>query len=193
MDEKLRVMVIDGRSERSDELVDGLERAGCLVVKRATASAGLERTITECAPEVIIIDLESPDRDTLEGMCRIGGDQPRPIVMFVDETDRESIRRAVQAGVAAYVVKGASPERVRPVLDVAIARFQEHEALKAELREARSSLAERKTVERAKGILMEKRKMPEDEAYRTLRKMAMTKNMKLHAVAERVLEMAEIL
>ena len=192
-EEKLRVMLIDGREARSDELGRGLEQAGCLVVHTARPDADLERAIAECSPDVVIIDLECPSRDTLEGMCRIGRASPRPIVMFVDESDRESIRSAIRAGVAAYVVKGASAERVRPVLDVAIARFQEFEALRSELREARSTLAERKVIERAKGVLMQKRKLPEAEAYAALRKMAMSRSMRLHDVAQRVLEMAELL
>lgn len=111
--------------------------------------------------------------------------------MFVDDTDRDSIRSAMQAGVAAYVVKGSSPDRVRPVLEVAIERFQQHEALKAELRDVKSTLEQRKVVERAKGILMEKRGMSESAAYAALRDMAMTRSMKIHAVAEQVLAMAE--
>lgn len=193
LEEKLRVMLIDARQARSDELTSGLEEAGCLVVHRSTPSSDLERAVAECAPEVIIIDLDSPDRDTLEGMCRLGGEQPRPIVMFMDETDRESIRSAVHAGVAAYVVKGSSPERVRPVLDVAIERFRRHEALEAELREMRSTLDQRKLVERAKGILMEKRGVSENDAYKTLRSMAMSRSVKIHEVASRVIDMEDLL
>jgi response regulator NasT len=188
---KLRVMLIDGRESRSTDLAHGLEQSGCLVVHRSRLDSDIERAVTLCCPDVIIIDLESPDRDTLEGMCRIGAEHPRPIVMFVDETDRDSIRSAMRAGVAAYVVKGSSPERVRPVLDVAIARFQHHEALKAELRQVKSTLEERKIVERAKGILMDKRGLCEADAYAALRKMAMTRSMKIHDVAEQVLAMAD--
>ncbi len=193
MEEKLRVMLIDARKARSDELTLGLEEAGCHVVHRSTPASDLEHAVAECAPEVIIIDLDSPDRDTLEGMCRLGGDQPRPIVMFMDDTDRDSIRSAVHAGVAAYVVKGSSPDRVRPVLDVAIERFRRHESLKAELREMKSTLDERKLVERAKGILMEKRGVTENEAYKTLRTMAMSRSVKIQEVARRVIDMADLL
>lgn len=193
VDGKLRVMLIDGRKGRSDALTHGLEAAGCLVVHRATPAADLETAVTHCAPDVIIIDLDSPDRDTLEGMCRLGEHEPRPIVMFMDETDHDSIRSAVHAGVAAYVVKGSAPDRVRPVLDVAIARFREHQALKAELREVKSTLDERKIVERAKGILMEKRGVSENDAYSTLRKMAMSRSVKIHEVARRVVDMADLL
>ncbi len=190
-DRKLRVMLIDGRESRSTDLAEGLEQSGCQVVHRSRLDSDIERAITQCCPDVIIIDLESPDRDTLEGMCRIGAEHPRPIVMFVDETDRDSIRSAMQAGVAAYVVRGSSPDRVRPVLDVAIARFQHHEALKAELRQVKSTLEERKIIERAKGILMQKRGLCEADAYAALRKMAMTRSMKIHDVAEQVIAMSD--
>lgn len=193
MGEKLRVMLVDGRLARSTAVIEGLEQAGCHVVHRASPSSDLEAAIMQFAPEVIIIDLESPDRDTLEGMRRIGIDHPRPVVMFVDDSDADSIRSAIQAGVGAYVVKGASPERVRPVLDVAIARFHEHQALKNELRQVRSTLEERKVIERAKGVLMEKRQISEEEAYGSLRKTAMNRKMKLAEVAQRVVEMADLL
>lgn len=193
MREKLRVMLIDQRAERSSGLAEGLEHAGCLVVEHAVVGGDVERAVARAQPDVVIIDLESPDRDTLEGMRRIGEGQPRPIVMFVDESDQESMQAAVRAGVAAYVVKGASPERVRPVIDVAIARFREHQALKDELQAARTSLDERKVVERAKGILMDKRSVAEPEAYGMLRKMAMDRNLRLVDVAQRVIEMQELL
>jgi len=186
-------MLIHGREARSMELAHGLKEAGCLVVQDSTPACDLEEAVAECEPDVVVIDLESPDPETLEGMCRLAASDPRPLVVFVDETDADSTRRAVQAGVAAYVVKGAAPERVRPVLEVAIARFQEREALKAELQEVKSTLAERKAVERAKGILMEKRGIPESEAFAALRKMAMTRSLKLHDVARRVIDMAELL
>ncbi len=193
MADKLRVMLVDQRAERCSGLAEGLEQAGCLVVEHAVLGGDLERAIARTQPDVVIIDLESPDRDTLEGMRRIGAEDPRPIVMFVDESDQESIRTAVRAGVAAYVVKGASPERVRPVIDVAIARFQEAQLLKNELNAARTSLEERKVVERAKGILTEKRGVAEPDAYRLLRKTAMDRSMRLVDVARRVIEMQELL
>ena len=137
--------------------------------------------------------MDSPDRDTLEDMQRITSEQPRPIVMFVDESDSESIRTAVRAGVAAYVVKGSSADRIRPVLEVAVARFEEFQALKSELARAQSTLADRKIIERAKGILMEKRGFSEEEAFRMLRKMAMNQGVRLAEVARHVLAAAEII
>ncbi len=191
--EKLRVMLIDHRPDRSSEIAEGLERSGCQVIARTAGGPDLAREVAGVRPDVIIIDLESPDRDTLEGMQRLSDALPRPIVMFVDETDRDAIRTAVRAGVAAYVVKGASAERVRPVLDVAIARFEEHQALKDELHQVKSTLEERKITERAKGLLMKRRGMTEQEAYAALRKLAMDQNLKLSAVARRVLDMADVL
>jgi response regulator NasT len=142
---------------------------------------------------VVIVDMDSPDRDTLEDMQRITSEQPRPIVMFVDETDSESIRTAVRAGVAAYVVRGASPERIRPVLEVACARFEEFQALKSELARAQSTLADRKVIERAKGILMEKRGLTEELAFSMLRTMAMKRGARIADVARHVLAAAEII
>jgi response regulator NasT len=126
-------------------------------------------------------------------MSRITREQPRPTVMFVDRSDSESIRAAVQAGVSAYVVGGLTPERVRPVLEVAIARFNEFEALRRELESARSTLEDRKVIERAKGILMKSRRLDEDEAFRLLRKLAMDRKMRLAAVARELVAAAEVL
>jgi response regulator NasT len=142
---------------------------------------------------VIVIDRDSPDRDTLEHICLVTQDEPRPVVLFTDNGDRSLIRDAVRAGVSAYVVGGLSVERLRPVLDVAIARFEEHQALKRELHDARNSLAERKQIERAKGMVMKSRGVTEDEAYRLLRKLAMERNQKLAQVAESVIAAAELL
>ncbi|MDJ0790153.1 MAG: ANTAR domain-containing protein [Myxococcota bacterium] len=190
---KLRVLLVDQREERSSELAQGLESAGCLVVAHSTPSLDLSRTVASCKPDVVIIDVDSPDRDTLEGMRRLDETQPHPIVLFADESDEDSIRRAMRAGVAAYVVKGAQADRVRPVLEVAMARFREHRALVDELAQVKSTLKERKLVDRAKGILMEKRQLSEPDAYALLRKMAMDKSLRLADVARRVIDMAELL
>ncbi len=192
LEETLKVMLVDGRPAQSSELTTGLEAAGCRVVQHTAPTGDLERAVNECAPDVIIVDLESPDHDAFDGMRRLG-DEQRPIVMFVDESDRDSIRHAVHAGVAAYVVKGSAAERVRPVLEVAIERFRKHQALEEELRQVKSTLAERKQIERAKGLLMEKRGISENEAFSLMRKMAMSRNLKLHEVAQRIVDMADLL
>jgi len=191
--QKLRVLLVDSREERSAELARGLEEAGCLVVAHTTPSHDLGSVVAACRPDVVIIDVDSPGRDTLEGMRRLDESLARPIVLFTEEGDRAAIRKAIEAGVAAYVVKGARAERVRPVIDVAIARFEAHRALVDELSRVKSTLEERKVVERAKGLLMEKRGLSEADAFATLRRMAMTRGLRLGEVAQRLIEMAEVL
>jgi two-component system, response regulator / RNA-binding antiterminator len=193
MKDKLRVLLVDERADRARDLASTLEEAGCQVVAQLVGAVDLHATLRAVQPDVVIVDMDSPDRDTLEDMKRITSEQPRPIVMFVDETDSESIRTAVRAGVAAYVVKGASPERIRPVLEVACARFEHLQALEGELARAQSTLADRKLIERAKGILMEKRGLSEELAFQMLRNMAMKRGMRLADVARHVLAAAEII
>jgi response regulator NasT len=190
---RIRVVIVDENEERSQLIEAGLVADGCEVVARLIGFADLQERINEIEPDVVIVDMESPDRDTLEDMSRITRHQPRPTVMFVDRSDSESIRAAVQAGVSAYVVDGLSPERVRPILEVAIARFNESQTLRRELETARSTLEDRKVIERAKGILMKTRGLTEDDAFRLLRKMAMDRKMRLAAVAREVVGAAEFL
>jgi two-component system, response regulator / RNA-binding antiterminator len=189
----IRVMIVDENEERAALLETGIRAGGYEVVARLIGRADLQEKIDEIQPDVIIIDMECPDRDTLEAMSYITRHQPRPTVIAVDRSDSESIRAAVQAGVSGYVVGGLSPERVRPVLEVAIARFNEFQALRRELEQAKSSLAERKVIERAKGILMKRRSLPEDEAFRVLRKMAMDRKARLAEVAREIVAAAELL
>ena len=193
MKDKLRVLLVDERADRARDLAGTLEDAGCQVVAQLVGAVDLHATLRAVQPDVVIVDMDSPDRDTLEDMQRITSEQPRPIVMFVDETDSESIRTAVRAGVAAYVVKGSSAERIRPVLEVACARFEEFQALKSELARAQSTLADRKVIERAKGILMEKRGLSEELAFQLLRTMAMKRGLRLAEVARHLLAAAEII
>ncbi len=193
MSTKLRVMLIDASAERARDLAHAIERRGDQVVATLVGDTDIHSAIRRIQPDLIIIDIESPDRDTLEDMQRISDEQPRPIVMFVDECDSEAIRVAVQAGVAGYVVKGSSPDRVGPVLEVAMARFQAHQELRNELAKARSTLEDRKCIDRAKGILMDRKGMSENEAYGSLRKLAMDRNLTIADVARRLIQMSEIL
>ncbi|MEO8333250.1 MAG: ANTAR domain-containing protein, partial [Gallionella sp.] len=132
-------------------------------------------------------------RDTLEHLCIISRDQPRPIVMFTHDDDSEKIRAALRAGVSAYVVNGLKSERLRSIMDVAIARFDEFHSMRRNLEKAENQLAERKDIDRAKGILMKQRGWSEEESYQALRKMAMDKGMKLAEVARHVVAVAELL
>ena len=145
----LRVMVVDDDKEREQVLRLGLEQAGYEVVARLEPSADLSREVEKTQPDVIIIDLHSPDRDTLEHVIVISQDQPRPIVMFFADGDSAKIREAVRAGVSAYIVNGLSAERIDPIIQVAVARFQALQSLREELADAQTQLADRKRIERA--------------------------------------------
>lgn len=185
----MRVMIVDENEERAALIEAGILAAGWQVVSLLIGHADLEDKVEQVQPDVVIIDMECPDRDTLEAMSSL----TRPTVIAVDRSDSESIRAAVQAGVSAYVVGGLSPERVRPVLEVAIARFNEFQSLRRELASAKSNLEERKVIERAKGILMKSRRLGEEEAFRLLRKMAMDRKRKLADIAREVVAAAELL
>jgi len=189
----LRVLLIDRNVERSGVVERALSSAGHQVVGHAESTLGLYDQVARLQPDVIIIDTESPDRDTLEHICLLSERTPRPVVLFTDEDDRSVIREAVRAGVTAYIVDGLAPERVNPIVEVAVARFEDYQSVKNERDSAQAKLAERKVVERAKGILMRKRGIGEDEAYHMLRKMAMEKNLRMREVAERVIGVAELL
>jgi response regulator NasT len=189
---RLRILLVDRRPERSRGLCRALEEEGYQVTM-ATGASDLHAQVAELDPDMVIIDTDSPDRDMLEDTRRISRERPKPIVMFVDESDAEAIEQAVQAGVAAYVMQGETAGRVRPVLDLAVAWFREFQSLKSELARYKTSLADRKVIERAKGILMERKGCSEDEAYVALRRLAMNRNQRLIEVARNVIELASVL
>lgn len=190
---QLRVLVIDKTVGRAAILEQALRDQGCEVVGRLTGNDDLLARVAELAPEVILIDMDIPDRDTLESMRMLNRELPRPIVMFADHTDSRTIEEAVRAGVSAYVVDGLSPGRLQPIIEVAIARFREFQALRTELEFTKSKLADRKDLDRAKGILMREKGMTEDEAYGALRKMAMDRNQKIGDVARMLIAAADLL
>ena len=189
----LRVILVDDQPERANLVRDALTAGGYEVVAAVGTGADLPRQVAALAPDVLIVDIDSPDRDTLEDMRRVSHEQCRPVVMFAQDGSAEMIRAAVEAGVAAYVVDGLTPERVRPVVEVAIARFAQFQELRSELDKAKTTLAERKLVEKAKGILMQRRGCGEDEAYRLMRKMAMDQKLRLVDIANKVIEAAALL
>jgi response regulator NasT len=154
---------------------------------------GLARRITEINPDVIVIDLENPNRDVLESMFQISRAVNRPIAMFVDKSDEASIEAAVDAGVSAYIVDGLRQERVRPILKMAISRFNAFSRLSRELEEARGELENRKLIERAKGLLMRARGLSEMEAYALLRRTAMGQNRKIVEIAQSLVTAASLL
>ncbi len=187
------ILVIDESRHRAVEICTGLIQAGHQVAAVLPSAFELVERIEEIKPDIILIETESPSRDTLEHIGAMNRTMPRPVVMFSSDGDGETIRSAVKAGVAAYVVDGFDIERLKPVVDVAVARFEEHQALKQELAEASRKLSERKTIEKAKGILMKTRGMDEDVAYAALRKLAMERSQPLAKVAADLVDMASLL
>ncbi len=192
-DERFKILVIDENHIRASIIEDGLKEAGYSDVVTITQIGRLMRDIVEIDPDVIFIDLGNPNRDRLEAAFQMSKAALRPIAMFVDSSDADSIGAAVDAGVSAYVVDGLRKERVKPILDLAIVRFNAFHRLQRELEETRSALAGRKVIERAKGILMKSKAISEDEAYALLRKAAMSQNRKIADVAESLVLAAGLL
>lgn len=189
----LRVLLLDDDVSRAQLVIKSLRGAGYEVVAHITGVEDLLSMVRKTGADLIVIDRDSPDRDTIEHVCVMTRDDPKPVVLFTDDPDQGKIREAVAAGVSAYVVGGLSPERIRPIVDVALARFEETRTLRQELDQARSNLSERKLIERAKGIVMKLRRVDEQEAYSMLRTMAMERNQRLAVTAENVIAMAKLL
>ena len=191
MEPSLKIMVVDADSTRRAQIVASLRNTGCTVVEHDALSLEIVARLENVRPDVIVIDVDAPDRDMLEHLCMISRDQPRPIVLFTDDDNAGRIKQAIRAGVTSYVVKGIDPVRIKPILQVAIARFEEHQSLRQDLTDAQTQLAQRKLIERAKGIVMKQKAIGEDDAYRLLRKMAMDRNAKLADVAEQIVGLSE--
>lgn len=189
----LKVMIVDNDLNRSDILKQSLIENGFDVIAHIEDDMNLQDKCYEIAPDIVIIHTESPSRDTLENICVLSQHDPRPVVMFTHDGDKQKIRAATQAGVCAYVVGTIPSERLTPVIDAAVARFEEKRQLLDELNTANLKLEERKVVERAKGILMKQRNLDEDEAYKMLREMAMKRNMKLADISNQLIEAAKML
>ncbi len=192
-DSKSRVMLVDQDPARAAILEQALLDEGYQVVARVPAGGDLLGEVRRATPDMIIIDMELPDRDTLESLSSINRDQPKPIVMFAEKSSSELINEAVRAGVSAYVVAGLDPYRLDSIMEVAIARFREFQAMRRELEETRTKLADRKDVDRAKGVLMRHKGLSEDAAYQTLRRMAMDRNMSIGDAARNLLAVVELL
>jgi two-component system, response regulator / RNA-binding antiterminator len=186
-------MLVDNDMQRMNPLKQSLIDNGFDVIAHVENDIHLQSKCLEIKPDIVIIDTESPNRDTLENICVMSMHDPRPVVMFTHDGDKEKIKAATQAGVSAYVVGTVPSERLTPVIDAAVARFEEFSYLRTELATAKSQLDERKIIERAKGVLMKQRNLDEEEAYRLLRSMAMKKNMKLADLSNQLIEAAKML
>ena len=189
----LRILIIDENRIRAAVIEEGLREAGHGEVATIHDMTGIARPIAEIEPDVIVIDLENPNRDMLESMFQLTRAVKRPIAMFVDRTDSASTEAAIEAGVSAYVVDGLRKERIKPILDMAISRFNAFSRMARELEEARGELENRKLIDRAKGLLMKSRGLSEQEAYALLRRTAMNQNRKIAEIAQSLITAADLL
>ncbi|MDT7517798.1 ANTAR domain-containing protein [Rhodoferax sp. TBRC 17660] len=214
MTEPLRIVVITSdlavqdpedthaqdQADRSRSLRIGLLESGFNLIASLPADVFLTERLAQLQPDMVIVDAESDARDALEHVVMATRDERRPIVMFTNDHDSRTAREAVAAGVSAYIVAGLQPERIRPILDVAMARFEQEQALRRELADTRnelhelsSALQDRKVIDRAKALLMQRQSLSEEAAYAKLRKTAMDKNLKIVEVAQRMLDVADLL
>jgi two-component system, response regulator / RNA-binding antiterminator len=191
-DAALQVLVIDDNAARASIIEEGLREAGHRIVT-VTDMRQLLAQIAHIDPDVIFIDLENPNRDVLEQMFQVSRSVRRPVVMFVDQSDKASIEAAIDAGVSAYVVDGMRKERVKPILDMAISRFNAFHRLREELDRTKQALEDRKIIDRAKGILMKSRNISEEDAYALLRKTAMNESRRMADVARGLVTAAKLL
>lgn len=174
-------------------IVDGLVESSDYRVTVIGDTIGLARRLSQLQPDLILIDLESPSRDSFEQVVSALGAGERPVAMFVDNSDQQMMRSAIEAGVSAYVVDGLRKDRVKPVLETAIARFHAFQRVKKELETTKAALAERKVIDRAKGVLMKARGLSEEEAYALIRKTAMDQGRRVSEVAEGLVTAAGLL
>ncbi|MEM5388457.1 ANTAR domain-containing protein [Paraburkholderia phymatum] len=186
----LRVLLVTDTDKPIGELRDALARLGYDMLAATASPQALHKTVESERPDVIIIDTESPSRDTLEQLAVMNATAPRPVLMFSNDANQQLIRDAVSAGVTAYLVEGLATERLAPILEVALARFAQESQLRERLAQAENELAERKLIDRAKRLLMDSQKMTENAAYATMRKRAMNQGVKLVEVARQIVAAA---
>jgi response regulator NasT len=189
----LRVLLIDDGARSVSLIRDELTRQGHVVVGVIDSALAVHDRVRTLAPDVVIVDAESPSRDTLENLAVMSATHPRPVVVFAEDAAEGPMQHALAAGVSAYVIAGLSAERLVPVLQVAIARFAQERSLREQLGQARAKLGERKVVEQAKAVLMRQAGLSEDDAHHHLRRLAMDNGQRLARVAERVLQAHELL
>ncbi|MDX1799838.1 MAG: ANTAR domain-containing protein [Marinobacter sp.] len=185
----LRILLIDKDTDRAALVRNALQLEGHEVISQRPDATGLTAAVARDEPDMVIIDMDLPDRDTLENMSTLNAHAPRPIVFFANESgDRSTIQAAVRAGVTAYVVDGLQPDRVRSIIDTAVARFEAFQSLRDELAQTRSALEDRKLIERAKGLICKHEGCDEDAAFKLLRGAAMDQSERLAVIAQRVID-----
>ncbi|HVI66183.1 MAG TPA: ANTAR domain-containing protein [Bradyrhizobium sp.] len=188
-----KIVIVDESPIRAAILEEGLREAGYTSVVRISEMQSLLARIYALDPDIIVIDLENPSRDILEQMFQVSRAVRRPIAMFVDQSDAASIQASVDAGVSAYIVDGLKKERIKPILDLCVSRFNAFARLQDELDRTKSALEERKVIDRAKGILMKLKGLTEEEAYVLMRSTAMREKKKIGEIAQSILTASELL
>lgn len=193
MDHAVKILVVEADPERAGDIMDALRAGGWGDVTVVADAARITATVAQINPDIVLIDIASPDRDALEQLSIASDARARPVAMFVDQTDEDLTHAAISAGLSAYVVDGLQKNRIKPVLQTAIARFNMMSKMQSELSAAKRALVDRKTIDRAKGLLMQARGIPEDAAYALLRKTAMDQGRKVIDVAQALVTSADLL
>lgn len=193
MNTALKIILVDENTGRSAMLRRALQDQGHEVICRMDNSTNLQNSNEIAHADVVIVNADIPDEEVFANLNDVNKNKPKPIVMFAEESSSEMANSAIKSGVNAYIVDGLEENRVQPIIDVAIARFREFQALKDELDATRNQLLERKVVEKAKGLLMQHKNISEDKSYQSIRKMAMDKNKRIVDVAESVISAFELL
>lgn len=193
METRLSIIVIEPDEDRAAEIVEGLRASGDHEIHILSGESGLADGLAGRRPDIVLIDIANPSRDVLEELALVTRPTERPVAMFVDRSDEALTRAAIEAGVSAYVVNGMRADRIKPILDAAIARFHLFQRMRAELEATRTALEERKIIDRAKAILMKARDIDEEAAYSLLRKTAMDQGKRLADIAQQLVTAASLL
>lgn len=188
-----RIMLVDDTPTQSTILEQALLDQKLTVVCRAQSAQGLIKNVELHQPDIIIMVLASPDQDTLDNMAMLKQHNPKPVILFSVQSDSHIISQAVQAGASAYIVDGLNAHRIKPIMDAAIARFNEFQTLRIELQKTQSQLADRKVIDQAKGLLMKTKSLNEEQAYHTMRKMAMDQSKSIADIAKNILSVMSLL
>lgn len=193
MIQRLLILIVEPDPDRAQPIADGLREAGDHDIRIIAEQSGLARKVAELQPDIVLIDIANPSRDVLEELALAAGPNERPVAMFVDRSDEQMTRAAIEAGISAYVVDGLRAERIKSILDAAIARFHIFQQMRAELVATRAALEERKIIDRAKAVLMKARGIDEEAAYAILRKAAMDQGKRMAEIAQQLVMAAGLL
>ncbi|MEJ5218156.1 ANTAR domain-containing protein [Cognatishimia sp. D5M38] len=193
MSENLTIVVVEKDRDRACAIVDSLAETGSHKIHVLSEVSGLARSVARFAPDVVLVDVTDPSRDAIEQLALASDPLERPVALFVDRSDAQLTKAAIEAGVSAYIVDGLQNDRIKPILDAAIARFQMFQRMRTELETTKRALEERKIVDRAKGIIMKARGVGEEDAYALLRKTAMDQSKRVADVAQALVTASELL